>query len=166
MFLRLTCYSISDDPFRWAAPGSVAGTFYSEGPATERGLFDSAMTPAMVFGAFCEPDKGGQSVDFSHAPQEPTPELSWSTTTPVDKAGWTEVVIQGGPQVLSDVSIGRFAAKVNASINDVAATAFGGGWQLRYFGDGALSDSTCGCLGFHEVNDSSISCPNNNEVTI
>ena len=124
------------------------------------------MTPTLVFGAFCEPDEGGQSVDFSHAPLEPTPELSWSTTTPVDKAGWTEVVIQGGPQVLSDRSIGCFAAKVNASINDVAATAFDGGRQLRYLGDGTLSDGTCGCLGFHEADSSSISCPNNNEVTI
>lgn len=91
---------------------------------------------------------------------------SWSTPTSVGKAGWTHVVIQGGPRDLLDVSNGRSAALVNASINDVLEADSGSRFRLYWLGGATLDGGVCGHPGYREMNNSSISCPSFNEVTI
>lgn len=95
-----------------------------------------------------------------YAPGESKPVPSWSTTTSVDKAGWTQVVIQEGRYVLLDVRKGQSMAMVNASINDVAEAGLPSRLRLSWL-DGATSKAnTFGCSGLMEmINDSS--CPNN-----
>jgi hypothetical protein len=88
-----------------------------------------------------------------------------STTASVDTAGWTEVVIQKEPSVLSDVIIGSLIAEVNASINRAYGAAFGGLGLKRSGGAEFLGD-TDECRSYAGLKGSSFSCSNNNEVTI
>jgi len=100
----------------------------------------------------------------NHAADAPESALSRSTTIIVDSAGWTEMVIQEGPRVLSYVSIGR-GAEVNASINFVEEAAPTGGGQLAKLGGTPSDNRTCGCPGRSDMFDNRISCLSFNEVT-
>jgi len=104
--------------------------------------------------AYCADD--GFTSD--HAPWEPVSTMFWSTSTSVDSAGWTEVVILKGTHVLSNVVTGHLA-EVNASVNYVMEAGFRADLSLRESGGGLSDNSTCGCPGWSEVNDSKISCP-------
>jgi hypothetical protein len=55
---------------------------------------------------------------------------------------------------------------VNASINVVKEAGLGGQLQLFWLGGGISDDSAFGRIGFWKMNNSSISCPSFNEVTI
>lgn len=110
------------------------------------------------------PDGAGW-FETSHAPVESAPISSWTTTTSVD-TGWTEVVIQEGRYVLSDVSIGCLEAEVSASINDVLEAADFGGLWLDKLGGRISYDGACGYRGYSAMKSSSISYPSFNEVTI
>lgn len=102
----------------------------------------------------------------NHAPVEPVmPYSSWTTTTSVD-TGWTEVVIQEGRHVLSDVNIGHPMAVVSASVSDVLEAAESGGLSLDELGGWESEDGTCGYPGYSVLKSSSISYPSFNEVTI
>ncbi len=159
--MRLTYRSNTVTPNRRISAGVVDCT----------SSFGWSVPPPICFGALCsgcgaESASGfGWSDSGDRAPDLPVPTFSLSTTTSVDTAGWTEVVIQREPLVLSDVIIGYSVAEVNASINSVSGAADGGLWLnqsggVEFFGD------TDVCRGYAVMNGSSISCSNNNEVTI
>ena len=144
-FLRLTSYSFSDSLTRLIPFGSPGCSVACDWAAIEA---------------------AGTDYEYLHAPKEPDLVPSWSTTTSVDTAGWTQVVIQRGQYVLLDVKKGQLMAMVNTSINDVFEAGLGG--RLRRFesGGGISDGGAFGRLGFEEMSDISISCPSFNEVTI
>jgi len=161
MVLRLTSYSYSDDPLHWMVSGSKGCSFDSVCTAREFDWLGSEFAPPPEIEGNFEPYRNILRVHNDHAPMESTPVSSWSTTTSVDIAGWTEVVIQGGRCALSDVSIGYLYAKVNASVNNVLEAAVTGSLWLYRSGDGTSNGGAYRCPGSSEVNSSSISCPNN-----
>jgi hypothetical protein len=105
----------------------------------------------------------------------------WSTTRPqADIAGWTEVVIPRGPQVLIDLPVGRPEANLT-SISLWWGATYPGGNTDSYGGTPAAESGTNprGCqfseylcpevsarsrVGNPEL--SRIGCPNNYEVTL
>jgi hypothetical protein len=144
-----------------AGSSQSVGSSFFEGARPNHA--DPDTTNPVVFGA-SGIFTGGWSFQYDHAPGRAgiTPR---STITSVDIAGWTEVVIQGGPRVLSDVIFGSYGAEVNASINDVADVASGVP-GFEWTGDRAAMGCICGYPGSSVVDDNSFSCSNNNEVTI
>jgi hypothetical protein len=62
--------------------------------------------------------------------------------------------------------MGQSMAMVNASINDVLEAGLSGRLRLFWLGGGTSDGGALGCPGFGKMNDSSISCPSFNEVTI
>ena len=164
MFMRLTYYSSSETEFLRISAASV-------------GYASSVSGVAPLFGNSSYVDKTDPSAGASFGltkdwfqPGDCAPDSSvttswWYTATSVDNAGWTEVVIRGGPQVLHNVITGDLYAKVNTSINWVTGSVPGGLWPFR-LSDGKLRESTLGCTGFVELSSCSFSCSNNNEVTI
>jgi hypothetical protein len=161
VFMRLMYCSFLVTPIRRIPAGSVAG---------DSG-FDRDVPPYVCSGAFGSengivPSPACLWSDSGdRAPDHPVSPAFWSSTTSVDTAGWTEVVIQREPQVLSDVIIGYSIAEVNASINYVAG-AVDDGPGLDWSEDGEFFGDTVLCRGYPEVNGCSFSCSNNNEVTI
>jgi hypothetical protein len=97
-------------------------------------------------------------VTVDHAPRELEAPVFLSATTPVDTAGWTEVVIQERTPVLFYVITGP-RAEVNASVNQVMEAALPVDLMLSRTGGGWFDPCTCGCPGWSEVNDNKISCP-------
>ena len=94
---------------------------------------------------------------INHAPVELSTFLIRVAVPSVDNAGWTEVVIPAGRQVLPDF-ISGLTAKVDASVDRKWAGA-----------DLEKGDSVFGAFGhpgFRVVSNGSFSCPNNYEVTI
>lgn len=161
MFMRLTYRSITDAPIRRIPAGMVTSTSSfgrSVPPCICSGALSSEYGTALV-------PTFQQSKSGDRAPDRPVPTSSSSTTTSVDTAGWTEVVIQREPLVLSDVIIGYSLAEVNASINYVSGAADGGLW-LDQSGGSEFFGDTDECRGYAVMNGSSFSCSNNNEVTI
>lgn len=153
LFSRLLCHSHADKLKRRIVSGSTGGY----GPCP-----DPILSP--MLGAF--PLSVGDTHRFvdNHAPDRPESISSWSTTTSVDSAGWTEVVIQERPHVFSYVIVGR-KAEVNASINCVLEAAPLGGSALVKTGGVPSDIGACGCPGCSDVSDSSFSCLSFNEVT-
>lgn len=165
-FLRLTSFSFSNGPTRLIPFGSHGCSFAYDWATTETFCsgFDSVSSVAV---GECSGLRGSNvDIQYSNAPGEPRLVPSWSTTTSVDNAGWTQVVIQRGRYVLLDVIMGQSMAMVNASINDVLEAGFSGRLRLFWLGGGTSDDSAFERLGFGEMNNSSISCPSFNEVTI
>ena len=165
-FLRLTSYSFLDSqtyliPFGspgcslacdWAVTETACNGFYLSTPATVGGCSDQRRYDV--------------EVQYTYAPKEPKLVPSWSTTTLVDTAGWTHVVIQGGQQVLFDVNKGQSMAMVNTSINDVLGADLCGQLRLFWLDGGISNNDALGRQGFRKMNNISISCPSFNEVTI
>lgn len=99
-----------------------------------------------------------------------------TTTIMVDYAGWTEAVIQRGPLVLSNLSVGCFATAAESSFDYVDDSVFrdtgqstGSGTMLPAAHSG--NRSTRPGVGFPYYWDShmyieSFSCPNTYEVTL
>ena len=158
MIMRLMCYSYSDWLIRQATSGLPAFSLWFERESAESGQGEAFMDVLPFPGAYplarCAAD--GFTVD--HAPWEPVSTVFWSTSTSVDSAGWTEVVIQKRTYVLSNVITGH-RAEVNASVNYVMEVALQGDQWLRLSGGGLSDTCTCGCPGWSEVNNSKISCP-------
>ena len=152
-FSRLTCHSNADCLNRQTVHGSPGGT----GSEPDSALLSMLGTFPLSFDSTCR-------FRGYHAPVAPVSALSRSTTTIVDSAGWTEVVIQEGSLAPSDFITGR-KAKVNASFNiDKETTPPRGG----SFGESYATSSdtsTCGCPGQSDMSDNSISCLSFNEVT-
>lgn len=165
-FLRLTSCSFSDRLYRFTPIGAPERPVLYDWAITETGYFGFEKPATGQNGECSAMPVSSVEARYNHAPPEPTPALSWSTTTSVDIAGWTEVVIQGGRNVLSDVSTGHSLAMVNTSINDVPVTADTGSYALCRVGNKTFCDGAMGCPGLWEMNNSSISCPSFNEVTI
>ena len=165
-FLRLTSCLFSQGRIRLMPFGSPGCSFACDWAAPETACigFHSAVSAAV--GEYFDPRGSSVEIQYTYAPKEPKLVPSWSTTTSVDKAGWTQVVIQGGQYVLSDVNTGQSMAMVNASINDVLEAGPRGRFRLFWSGDGTSDGGAFGRRGFEKMNDISISCPNNNEVTI
>ena len=159
--MRLTCRSNTNIPIRRIPAGWVADVTsfgWNEPPYICSGALSS--------GRVARPAANFHWRDFGdRAPDLPAPTTSLSTTTSVDTAGWTEVVIQREPMVLSDVIIGYSLAEVNASINYVSGAANGGLW-LDQSGGAEFFGDTDVCRGYSVLNGSRFSCSNNNEVTI
>lgn len=148
--MRLTCRSILEAPIRQTPADGVGSR-----PGFGRGVPPgdrSAASPA-------------DHRLVGRAPDCPVSTSFLSTTTSVDTAGWTEVVIQREPQVLSDVIIGSLIAEVNASINRVAGAA-PGGLGLKQSGGTEFVGDTEVCRGYSGLKGGNFSCSNNNEVTI
>jgi hypothetical protein len=122
---------------------------------------DSAHLP--MLGAFPLLVAKNEPFRSSHAPDEPESALFRSTTS-VDSAGWTEVVILEGSMLPSYFIIGR-KAEVNASINDVFQASPPRGGRLVKMGGISSDNRTCGCPGQSDMYDNSISCLSFNEVT-
>jgi len=150
-FLRLTSYSFSDSltclmPF--GSPGCSLACDWAVTETACNGFYSSI--PAMV--GECSDQRGDVEAQYTYAPKEPKPVPSWSTTTLVDTAGWTHVVIQKGQQVLFDVNKGQSMAMVNTSINDVLEADPRGRLRLFWL-DGGLSDNgALGRQGFRKMN--------------
>lgn len=77
--------------------------------------------------------------------------LVGSTTTSVDNAGWTEVVIPGGHSVLHDLSVGCTAAIANASIDHVLDVSPEGADRLNLPDVGFSDIGASERLGFADV---------------
>ena len=156
--MRLICFSYSDWLIRQAISGLPIYSLQFERESVEadqRGAF----TDVLPFGgAYPVAHDANNGFTVDHAPREPVSNMVWSTSTAVDTAGWTEVVIQKRTHVLSNVVTGHLA-KVNASINYVMEVAPQGDQRLRLSGDGLSDICTCGCPGWSVVNDKKISCP-------
>lgn len=166
MFLRLTCYLDTVSLIRRQIQGFVVRSFYCREATAGVRNDDSKFVPPLELGAFPTHYGNMNGITPSDAPQEPVADQFWSTVTPVGIAGWTRVVIQRGLRVLSDVSLGRFTAITNGSIDDVPGAAlFRAAW-LRLSGYRTSYDGTSRYRGFPDMSSSFISCPNNNEVTI
>ena len=160
--MRLTCFSYSDTPIR-PVSGGWSGSTSSFGWIVPTTPCPGASAPDG--GAFLAPITRPGRFE-GRAPERPVPTFQLSPTTTVDTAGWTEVVIQREPQVLSDVIVGFLKAEANASINFVSGAASSGGLRLRQTGGAEIIGDTDLCRGYSGVNRSSFSCSNNNEVTI
>ncbi len=161
MFSRLMCHSYTD----WLTRRTVSGSSDSIGSIpVDSNEFDPDYGSLSMLGAFPLLVDNSNLFRSNHAPDAPESIISWSTTTSVDSAGWTEVVIQEGHHVFSYVSIGLMAT-VNASINYVLEAApLQGGLLVKT--DGVPSDnSTCGCPGPSDLSDIRFSCLSFNEVT-
>ena len=166
MFMRLTSCSDSDAQRR-RIPADLAGREPDPCLSADRagrGASDVAVVSAR--GAIPEPLNGRNQIVLGYAPGASETTSSRSTTASVDIAGWTEVVIQGGRRVLPDVICGHSMAEVNASINRMLRGARPGCLQFRRIGGGNSDGSPYGCLGFSDNENGTISCSNNNEVTI
>jgi len=165
-FLRLTSFSFSDSLTCLMPFGSPGCSFACDWAATVTACNGFHSSASATVGECSDPRGSDVEIQYTYAPKEPKIVPSWSTATSVDTAGWTHVVIQGGLHVLLDVFIGQSLAMVNTSINDVLEADPRG--QLRLFWlDGGTSDGGAfRRLGFREMNNSSISCPSFNEVTI
>lgn len=160
-FSRLTCHSKADWLNRQTVHGLSDGIGYLPVDSKD---FDPDSAHLPMLGAF--PLLVGKHRRFrsSHAPDLLESALFRSTTTSVDSAGWTEVVIQEGLLAPSDFIKGR-KAEVNASINHALETTPPRGGQLRKMGGISSDNSTCGCPGQSDMYDNSISCLSFNEVT-
>ena len=124
MFSRLTCHSDSDWLIRGTSSGSSAVPEVS-GRVSFGGRADSVS--CFSLGAFPANHARRAGSVKRHAPVKPAATKSWSTATPADSAGWTQVVIQERRRAFSDVNTG-LRAKVNASINGVTGRRTSGGW--------------------------------------
>lgn len=124
MFSRLTCHSDSDWLIRRTSSGSSAVPEVS-GRVSFGGRADSVS--CFSLGAFPASHARRAGSVKRHAPMKPAATKSWSTATPVDSAGWTQVVIQERRRAFSDVNTG-LRAKVNASINGVTGRRASGDW--------------------------------------
>jgi hypothetical protein len=160
MFSRLTCHSDSDWLIQRTISGLLAVPEVSE-RVSFGGRADSVS--CLSLGAFPASHVPRAGSVKRHAPVKPAATKSWSTATPVDSAGWTQVVIQERRRAFSDVNTG-FRAEVNASINEVTGRRASGDW-LHSSGGGSFKDSACGRYGLCDMDDSKLSCTNNNEVT-
>jgi hypothetical protein len=163
MFLRLTCYSLSDWLTRQMVSEKPAAWSRGQRQADHIGMAPNR-ADLLVSGAFPERSAAGYYGASRCAPRRSVSTESWSTTTPVDIAGWTQVVIQEGQHVLSDVNTGPLA-EVNASIDWVLGSVDDGAHRLNYCGGEASGINTCGCPGWSDSNNSRFSCLSFNEVT-
>ncbi len=166
-FLRLTSCLYSESSTRLMSFGSPGCSLACDWATTEMSCIGYETSASVEFGE-CSGQLGSNStVQYEYAPGESKLVPSWSTTTSVDIAGWTRVVvIQGGRQVLLDVSNGQSLVMVNASINDVLEAGLGGPLRLFWLGGGMSDEGAFERLDFRDMNNSSISCPSFNEVTI
>lgn len=163
MSSRLTCHSFSDWLTSQAVLSEPAVLSRVSRPASGVGPeFD--LDEPIIPGAFPDRRLVGYENRGERAPERLTITEPWSTTTAVDLAGWTEVVIQEGRYVLSDVNSGH-SAVVNASINWVLGGVINRPSRLDNHSDGSSDINTCGCPGPSDGNDSRFSCPSFNEVT-
>jgi len=152
-FLRLRHHSYTDWLTRQMVSGSSGSISSNPDPV-----------PLPMLGAF--PHLVGNPHCFmdGYAPERPESTTIRSTSTSVDSAGWTEVVIQEGHFVYSYVDNG-LKAEVNASIDCVPEVAPLGNHQLLSTGGLPSDIGTCGCLGTSHMSDSKFSCLSFNEVT-
>lgn len=163
MSSRLTCHSFSDWLTSQAVfdkPAVLSRVFRQTGGIGPEFDLDELIIP----GAFPDLRLVGYDDSGECAPERPTLTASWSITTAVDIAGWTEVVIQERRYVLSDVNSGHLAV-VNASINWVLESVINNTSRLDNHIGGSSDINTCGCPGPSDWNDSRFSCPSFNEVT-
>jgi hypothetical protein len=139
--MRLTCYSDSNNQTLKVPTGSAG-----------RG----------APGAFPDVLRGGAITDRY-------PERNYSvfhaSASPVDSAGWTEVVILKGHGVLSNFIKGRSTAEVNASVDCVSGSVLYGD-RFTETSCGLLRGSACERSDLSDMNSSRFSCSNNKEVTI
>lgn len=124
MFSRLTCHSDSDWLILRTSSGSLAVPEVS-GRVSFGGRADSVS--CFSLGAFPASHAHRAGSVKRHAPVKSAATKSWSTATPVDSAGWTQVVIQERRRAFSDVNKG-LRAKVKASINGVTGRRASGDW--------------------------------------
>lgn len=157
MTMRLTCYSYSDWLIRQTSSSLPSAILYIRA-AAEGGRCEAVADVLPVSGA--RPPVFVTDLRFAidHAPWELKAPVFLSTTTPVDTAGWTEVVIQERTPVLFYVITGQ-GAEVNASVNQVMEAALPVDLMLSETGGGWFDPCTCGCPGRSEMNDNKISCP-------
>ena len=139
-FLRLTSFSFSDSLTRLMPFDSPGRSFVYDWAATETTCSGFHSAASATVGVCSDRRERGVEIQYMYAPKESELVPSWSTTTSVDKAGWTQVVIQGGRYVLLDVSKGHLMAMVNASINDVLGADLGGQFRLFWLGGEAPDD--------------------------
>ncbi len=165
--MRLTSCLYSESSTRLMSFGSLGCSLACDWATTETTYTGFDSTASVAFGE-CSDQRGSSgNIHYMYAPGEPKLVPSWRSTTSVDIAGWTRVVvIQGGPQVLLDVSNGQSLVMVNASINDVLEAGLGGQLRLFWLGGGISDEGAFERLDFRDMNNSSISCPSFNEVTI
>jgi hypothetical protein len=158
VIMRLICCSHSDWLISQATSGLPAYPLWFERESVEIDRCGAFMDVLPFGGAYPPAHCANDGFTVDHAPWEPESTIFWSTSTSVDTAGWTEVVIQQRTHVLSNVITGHLA-EVNASVDCVMAVAPQGDRRLRLSGDGLSDTCTCGCPGWFETNDSEISCP-------
>jgi hypothetical protein len=152
-FLRLRHHSYADWLTRQMVSGSSGSISSNPDPV-----------PLPMLGAF--PYLVGNLHRFidGYAPERPESTTIRSTSTSVDSAGWTEVVIQEGHFVYSYVNNGH-KAEVNASIDCLPEVAPPGSRPFRSAGGLPSDIGTCGYHGPSDMNDSKFSCLSFNEVT-
>lgn len=161
MFMRLTCYLQSNDLIPCYSTDIVGSSDGAEFLAPSCILSDGVRARA---GA-CSGRPVGLLVSNDFAPGESEICPKW-TTSPVDTAGWTQVVIQKGSRDLSDVSTDPSGVMVNASIDRVVGHGIVGQRFERVENEVVENSVLNGHAGLPIVYDSSFSCSNNNEVTI
>ena len=156
MFSRLMYHSHTD----WLTRRTVSGSSKGIGSIpVDSNEFDPDYGSLSMLGAFPLLVDNTNLFRSNHAPDWLESIYSWSTSTPVDSAGWTEVVIQERRHVSSYFIIGRLAM-VNASFNYVLEAAPRGVGRLVESGGVPSDNSTCGCPGWSEWSDSKLSCSN------
>jgi len=154
--MRLTCYSYSDWLIRQIPSGLPSAALFSQA-AAESGRRATVAEVLPIAGARPPVFVTDYFFTFDHAPMKPEAPVFQSTTTLVDTAGWTEMVIQERTGVLFYVITGQ-RAEVNASVNHVMEAALPVDLMLSETGGGWFDPCTCGCPGWSDVNDNKLSC--------
>jgi hypothetical protein len=160
-FSRLTCHSQSDWLNRPTVHGSPGGIGYKPVDSTE---FDPDSAHLSMLGAFPLLVDKPERFKSNHAPDLPESALFRSTTTSVDSAGWTEVVIQEG-SVVPSYFIKWPQGRGKRQLQHCAGGHPFRGGPARKKGGISSDNSTCGCPGRSDMYDNSISCLSFNEVT-
>jgi hypothetical protein len=159
-FLRSTSSSFSDSQTALMPFGFGGCSLDCDGAALDSPCSKSHPAESVALGECSESRRISLETESWNAPKEPKVTPLGSTTTPVDIAGWTQVVIQRGRYVLLAVRKGQSMAMVNASINGVAEAGLSGQLQLSLPDDVTFSNGTSGCPGLTKMNYEN-SCPNN-----
>jgi len=154
--MRLTCYSYSDWLIR-QTPSGLPIYLRPSGRESAESSQEQVIAEVLPFSGARPPVYHADHLFASdHAPAEPKTPLVWSSTTVVDTAGWTEMVIQKRAPVLFHVITGH-RAEVNASVNYVMEATLAVDLMHRRNGGGWSDPCTCGCPGRSEVNDNKFS---------
>lgn len=151
MFLRLTSHSELDwltSPIDFGKPADISPF----GRGVMRGGFGPGSSEWPCPGAFPDYPLASYQSSYPRAPEKSATPVTWSATTPVDLAGWTQVVIQEGQFVPSDVKTGP-PAGVSASINWVLEGVLKSPLRLDNYGTGTSGNNTCGCPGWSDMSD-------------